>query len=220
MCSAAVGGGGGRLADSWYRCIGGIKQQLCQYSRLPKSSERAGIHKDFAMTGLNGSAVWFSQILWLNNSMIHILSALKSPILSFKSLPSGQGTFFFSRTVPLSLLAAFSCSSPAAFSPAFPSSLLPTSAEVWVFPPPPPLQRLAWPKALIAKLVYIGEINALQMRLNTFSKKMQTVRVRIITQVGGGISVAQSCRARVKPADTVRLIHFSGEREEDLAFAC
>lgn len=51
--------------------------------------------------------------------------------------------------------------------------------------PPPPLQRLAWPKALIAKLVYIGEINALQMRLNTFSKKMQTVRVRIITQVGG-----------------------------------
>lgn len=222
MCSAGVGGGGGRLADSWYRCIGGIKQQRCQYSRLQKSSERAGIHKDFTMTGLNGSAVWFSQILWLNNSVIHILSALKSPILSFKSLPSGQGTFFFSRTVPLSLLAAFSCSSPAACSPAFPSSLLLTSAEVWVFPPTPPLQRLAWPKALIAKLVYIGEINALQMRLNTFSKKMQTVRVRIITQVGGegGISVAQSCRARVKPADTVRLIHFSGEREEDLAFAC
>lgn len=132
-----VGGGGGRLADSWYRCIGGIKQQLCQYSRLQKSSERAGIHKDFAMTGLNGSSVWFSQILWLNNSVIHILSALKSPILSFKSLPSGQGTFFFSGTVPLSLFAAFSCSSPAAFSPAFPSSLLLTSAEVWVRPSPP-----------------------------------------------------------------------------------
>lgn len=28
-CSGGrVGGGGGRLADSWYRCIGGIKQQL------------------------------------------------------------------------------------------------------------------------------------------------------------------------------------------------
>lgn len=52
---------------------------------------------------------------------------------------------------------------------------------------------------------------------------MQTVRVRIITQVRGrkeSVSVAQSWRARVKPADTVRLIHFSGEREEDLAFAC
>lgn len=154
--------------------------------------------------------------------MIHILSALKSPILSFKSLPSGQGTFFFSGTVPLSLFAAFSCSSPAAFSPAFPSSLPPHICR-GLSPPPP--QCLAWPKALIAKLVYIGEINALQMRLNTFSKKMQTVRVRIITQVGwgmggGGISVAQSWRARVKPADTVRLIHFLGERDEDLAFAC
>lgn len=52
---------------------------------------------------------------------------------------------------------------------------------------------------------------------------MQTVRVRIITQVRGrkeSVSVAQSLGARVKPADTVRLIHFSGEREEDLAFAC
>lgn len=110
------------------------------------------------------------------------------------------------------VLASFPVLPPSSHLPRFEFSL-----------PPPPLQRLAWPKALIAKLVYIGEINALQMRLNTFSKKMQTVRVRIITQVGGGgggISVAQSCRARVKPADTVRLIHFSGEREEDLAFAC
>lgn len=34
-----------------------------------------------------------------------------------------------------------------------------------------PSIAFAWPKALIAKLVYIGEINALQMRLNTYSEK-------------------------------------------------
>lgn len=73
------------------------------------------------------------------------------------------------------VLASFPVLPPSSHLPRFEFSL-----------PPPPLQRLAWPKALIAKLVYIGEINALQMRLNTFSKKMQTVRVRIITQVGGG----------------------------------
>ena len=174
------------------------------------------------MTGLNGSSVWFSQILWLNNSVIHILSALKSPILSLKSLPSGQGTFFFSCTVPLFLFAAFSRSSPAVFSPAFPSSHRHTSAEVWVFTPHP--KRLAWPKALIAKLVYIGEINALQMRLNTYSKKCRQCVSGLSPKSGGGrkksISVAQSWRARVKPADRVRLIHFSGKRAADLAFAC
>jgi len=39
---------------------------------------------------------------------------------------------------------------------------------VWVFLSF--LPRWARPEALIAKLVYIGEINALQMRLNTYSK--------------------------------------------------
>lgn len=58
---------------------------------------------DFTMTGLTGSSVWFSQILWLNNSVIHVLSALKAPIPSFKSLPFGQGTLFFSHAVPLPL---------------------------------------------------------------------------------------------------------------------
>lgn len=50
---------------------------------------------DFTMTGLTASSVWFSQILWLNNSVIHVLSALKAPIPSFKSLPFGQGILFF-----------------------------------------------------------------------------------------------------------------------------
>lgn len=52
---------------------------------------------------------------------------------------------------------------------------------------------------------------------------MQTVRVRIITQVRGrkeSASVAQSWGTGVKPADIVRLIHFAEKRERDLAFAC
>lgn len=84
---------------------------------------------DFTMTGLTGSSVWFSQILWLNNSVIHVLSALKAPIPSFKSLPFGQGTVFFSCAVPLSLFCCIQCSSTPASSPALPSSLLCTSAR-------------------------------------------------------------------------------------------
>lgn len=86
---------------------------------------------DFTMTGLTGSSVWFSQILWLNNSVIHVLSALKAPIPSLKSLPLGQGTLFFSHPVPLSLFffAACSHSSTPEFPPALPSSLLCTSAR-------------------------------------------------------------------------------------------
>lgn len=52
------------------------------------------------------------------------------------------------------------------------------------FSPPPP-QRLAWPKALIAKLVYIGEINALQMRLNTYSKKCRQCVSGLSPKSGG-----------------------------------
>ena len=96
-CGGVERGGEGRLTESWYRCIGGIKQQPCQCSSLQISSDGARISKvctDFTMTGLTGSSVWFSQILWLNNSVIHILSAFKAPIPSFKSLPFGQGAFF------------------------------------------------------------------------------------------------------------------------------
>lgn len=61
---------------------------------------------DFTLTGLTASSEWFSQILWLNNSVIHILSALKAPIPSFKSLPFGQGTLFLPHgsTLPFLLL--------------------------------------------------------------------------------------------------------------------
>ena len=85
---------------------------------------------DLTMTGLTGSSVWFSQILWLNNSVIHVLSALKAPIPSLKSLPLGQGTFFFSHPVPLfAFFAACTYSSTRASPPALPSSLLCTSAR-------------------------------------------------------------------------------------------
>lgn len=85
-----------------------------------------------------------------------------------------------------------------------------------------PFVSFAWPEALIAKLVYIGEINALQMRLNTYSEKCRQCVSGLSPKSGGErrASLAQSWGARVKPADTVRLIHFSGERVEDLAFAC
>lgn len=133
---ALVGGGGGRLTDSWYRCIGGIKQQLCQCSSLQISSERGWDPQsrpaDFTMTGLTGSSGWFSQILWLNNSVIHTLSAFKAPIPSFKSLPFGQGTLFFSIPFRFAFFffffAAFGCSSAAARLPALPSSHPCTSA--------------------------------------------------------------------------------------------
>lgn len=52
-------------------------------------------------------------------------------------------------------------------------------------PPSPPPRRLAWPKALIAKLVYIGEINALQMRLNTYSKKCRQCVSGLSPKSGG-----------------------------------
>ena len=44
---------------------------------------------------------------------------------------------------------------------------------------------LAWPKALIAKLVYIGEINALQIRLNTYSKKCRQCVSGLSPKSGG-----------------------------------
>lgn len=118
--------------------------------------------------------------------------------------------------------AAFSCSPapPSTSSPALKSCLLGTSARFgFSFLPS---VSFAWPKALIAKLVYIGEINALQMRLNTYSEKCRQCVSGLSPKSGGERrpSLAQSWGARVKPADTVRLIHFSGEREEDLAFAC
>lgn len=49
----------------------------------------------------------------------------------------------------------------------------------------PPSRSLAWPKALIAKLVYIGEINALQMRLNTYSKKCRQCVSGLSPKSGG-----------------------------------
>lgn len=131
-CGGVVGGGEGRLAESWYRCIGGIKQQLRQYTRLQISSDGAQIPKvctDFTMTGLTGSSVWFSQILWLNNSVIHVLSAFKAPIPSFKSLPFGQGAFFSPIQFRFPFFAALGCSPTPTSSLTLPSSLLCTSAR-------------------------------------------------------------------------------------------
>lgn len=185
--------GGGRLADSWYRCIGGIQQQLCQYSRLPKVLRK----------GLDPYRFGHDRIKWelrmiFSDSVTQQFSdphsiGFKVPLSwVWKAYPPDKGHSFSPARFrfPFFFFAAFSRSSPAAFSPAFPSSLLCTSAEVWVFtsptaPPTPPPQRLAWPKALIAKLVYIGEINALQMRLNTYSKKCRQCVSGLSPKSGG-----------------------------------
>lgn len=77
---------------------------------------------------------------------------------------------------------------------------------VWVFLSF--LPRWARPEALIAKLVYIGEINALQMRLNTYSKNADSAY--------RDYRPSQEAEKRAA-ARRVCLIHF---QEEDLAYPC
>lgn len=107
MCCGGLAGGGERQINRqliqvyrWYQTAALSIQQAPNF--FERGWDPWSVPTDFTMTGLTGSSVWFSQILWLNNSVIHILSALKAPILSFKSLPFGQGTPFFSHMVPLS----------------------------------------------------------------------------------------------------------------------
>lgn len=109
-CVGLVGGGECSLTDSWYRCIGGIKQQCCQYCSLWISSEDAKY------------SYWFhydriSQQLWMifSDSVTQQFSdprsiGFKGPIPSFRSLPFGQGLLSLIELC-FSFFAAFSCSS-------------------------------------------------------------------------------------------------------------
>ncbi len=76
------------------------------------------------------------------------------------SIASGQDSLFSRAVLLLFFFSHFFCSTSQHPPPRF--------CYVWVFLSF--LRRWARPEALIDKLVYIGEINALQMRLNTYSK--------------------------------------------------
>lgn len=107
-----------------------------------KIQKKLSIPTDFTMTGLVRSAAWFSQILWLNNSVSHVLSALKALSQVSRAYPLDKGYFSLIQLC-FSFFAAFSCSSnpsPCQLShPPFSAHLL--GLSFLFFPPAPSLAQ-------------------------------------------------------------------------------
>lgn len=142
----------------------GIKLHFCPYSKL-RTSDSCG----FPVTGLTGS---FSDSVTQQFGDPRSIG-LKSPIPSFRRFQDS----FFSVPLPLFFLLHW-----VVLQPPHPLFFL-HICWVWVFLSS--LQRRARPEALIPKLVYIGEINALQMRLNTYSKNCRQCVSGLSPESGG-----------------------------------